>query len=208
MRLQLPIDDPCQQWVNPIVRSSQLLQVRLEHLMAAVRSGPSVREMADIGPLVREFTQLFLKGTDPQGKNVQVDAVIEKGIPPVRVDSGRLIQVLLSLIGNAHEAISTLQRSGQVLVTTGTAFEDGKNWVTIEVRDDGPGIPDDFMSRIFEPFFTTKETGSGYGLYLASEIVKEQGGRLTVRNLPEGGAGFTIWLPTATSEVPAESAAC
>jgi signal transduction histidine kinase len=75
--------------------------------------------------------------------------------------------------------------------------------VKIEVSDDGPGVPDVYLERIFEPFFSTKEEGSGYGLHLASEVLEEQGGRLTVRNNPEGGACFTIWLPAqASKELP------
>ena len=65
------------------------------------------------------------------------------------------------------------------------------------MTDDGPGVPKAYINRIFEPFFTTREEGTGYGLYLASEILKEQSGRITVRNNPEAGATFTIWLPEA-----------
>jgi signal transduction histidine kinase len=78
--------------------------------------------------------------------------------------------------------------------------DDGRAWLTVDVADDGPGIPATFIDRVFEPFFTTKEQGSGYGLYLAAETLREQGGRLTVRNLAEGGACFTIWLPMPTPE--------
>ena len=57
------------------------------------------------------------------------------------------------------------------------------------------------LDRIFEPFFTTKETGTGYGLYLASEILNEHGGRLSASN-PGGGACFTVWLPTVPTAAP------
>ncbi len=59
----------------------------------------------------------------------------------------------------------------------------------------GPGVPEEYIDRLFDPFFTTKENGTGYGLYLAAEILKEQAGRLSVQNNPAGGATFTIWLP-------------
>ena len=74
-------------------------------------------------------------------------------------------------------------------------MEDGRRSVTVDVIDDGPGVPEAYIDRVFEPFFTTREEGTGYGLYLAAEILKEQSGRLTVRNNPQGGATFTIWLP-------------
>ena len=197
MRYHLAPDDPNQQWVDPILRSTQVLQIRLEHLMATVRGGPCRLEPLELGTLVRESTELFLKGTDPRGNQVIVEANCPSHIPRALADAGRLIQVLLCLLGNAHEAITQAKRSGRVVAKTGTACADGRDWVTIEVSDNGPGIPEPLLDRIFEPFFTTKDTGSGYGLYLASEILKEQQGRLTVCNSPQGGACFTIWLPSA-----------
>jgi signal transduction histidine kinase len=196
MRLQLRPDDPNHQWVDPILRSAQLLQVRLEHLMATVRSGPKAVEDLDLSSLVRESAELFVKGTDPRAARVTIETDFGNGLPRVRADAGRLIQVLLSLLGNAHEALVGAHRGGgRVTVRAGTAFDLGREWVTLDIGDDGPGIPEPYLDRIFEPFFTTKENGSGYGLYLASEILKENQGRLTARNLPGGGACFTVWLP-------------
>jgi len=194
MRFQLAPDDPHLQWVEPILRNTRVLQIRLEHLMATVRTGSAVLTLVDLPALVRESTDLFLKGTDPRGGQVVVDFTFEN-VPPVVGDAGRLIQVLLNLLGNAHEAILSSQTGGRICVRVAPACEQGSDWVTVEVADDGPGIPPAILERVFEPFFTTKESGSGYGLYLASEIIKEQQGRLTVHNLPEGGACFTVWLP-------------
>ena len=81
----------------------------------------------------------------------------------------------------------------------GRSEEDGRQWVAVDVVDDGPGVPEIYLDRIFEPFFTTREGGTGYGLYLSSEILKEQSGRLTVCNNRDGGATFTIWLPAEES---------
>jgi signal transduction histidine kinase len=73
----------------------------------------------------------------------------------------------------------------------------GRDWVKVDIEDNGPGILPDHLPRIFEPFFTTKQEGSGFGLYLASEILREQGGFVTAANLPGGGACFSIWLAPA-----------
>jgi signal transduction histidine kinase len=203
MRLQLSADDPHLQWIEPILRNAQLLQVRLEHLMATVRRGPAKDEVLDVAPLAREAADLFIKGTDPRGHQVSIEVNCEPDLPKVRADPGRLIQVFLNLLGNAHEAITDARSRGRIAMR-GFAYRDlDREWVKIEVADDGPGIPEDYLERIFEPFFTTKEKGSGYGLYLACEILREQGGRLTVNNRPGGGACFTVWLapaPTATPE--------
>ena len=95
--------------------------------------------------------------------------------------------MLIDLLSNAHQAI--LSGATEGVVRLGLESEDvgGSAWIKLDVRDDGPGIPEIYLNRVFEPFFTTREGGTGYGLYLAAEIVKEQGGRLTACNNPEGG---------------------
>jgi signal transduction histidine kinase len=114
---------------------------------------------------------------------------------------------LLALFANALEAMSQAHHGGRITVRTGFACDEGRECVTIEVTDDGPGIPANYLDRVFEPFFTTKEEGTGYGLYMASEILKEQQGRLTARNCPDGGACFTVWLPAAPAQSLTESSA-
>jgi signal transduction histidine kinase len=191
------INETNRQWIESILRNTQLLQVRLEHLMATVRSGPPVLETVELPPLLRESTDLFVKGTDPRGRKVQIRTDWEDPLPKVRTDPGRLLQVLLSLYSNAYDALDAVPTDGSITVRPKPATANGQDWVQIDVSDNGPGIPDDSLDRVFEPFFTTKENGTGYGLYLASEIIKEQGGRLTACNVPKGGACFSIWLPMA-----------
>lgn len=198
------------QWIEPIIRSTQLLQARLEHLMAAVRTGPPVLQALDLEPLLCEATELFLKGTDPRGGKVTIDTKFAPNLPAVTADAGRLMQVVLNLLGNAHEAILAVRPEGTIALRVEPAHDADTDWVKVEVADNGPGIAETHLARVFEPFFTTKVGGSGYGLYLASEIVREHGGRLTVSNNLGGGAQFTIWLPAvkaATSEPPAATRA-
>jgi signal transduction histidine kinase len=183
------------QWIDSILRGTQLLQVRLDHLMAAVRSGPPRIHPVDLGSLVNEAVELFVKGLPPNHRGVQIQTQCPTAVPRARADAGRVIQVLIDLLINAHQAIAGAGTGGLILLRTVPVEDQGAPWVTIEVSDDGPGIREIYLNRVFEPFFTTKEGGTGYGLYLASEILREQGGRLTARNHPGGGACFTIWLP-------------
>ena len=84
--------------------------------------------------------------------------------------------------------------------------QDGETAV-IDVRDQGPGVPQEAMSRIFNRFERASEVrhygGLGLGLYVVREIVKAHDGMVTVRNLPEGGACFTVRLPLAPCARPA-----
>ena len=188
--------------IDPIIRGCQLLQVRLEHLMAAVRGGAARLLLQDITPLVREAADLFLRGTDPHAGKIAVVTETTAGLPVVKVDGGRFIQVLLNLLGNAHEAIVGVRKEGRITVRADVHLDPEGHWVVVDVSDDGPGIPESDLTRIFEPFYTTKANGSGYGLYLVSEIVREHGGRLKAKNHESGGACFSIWLPlTELTEV-------
>jgi signal transduction histidine kinase len=195
LRLGLNPDDESLQWVDSILRGTQLLQVRLEHLMSTVRAGPPQFQAIDIGPLLKEAGELFVKGLPPSGRGISVLADLETAPPPVRADAGRIMQVLIDLLTNAHQAIASTRQHGNIRLRAEAVDRDGCCWVKVEVKDDGPGIPEIYLDRIFEPFFTTKQGGSGYGLYLASEILKEQGGRLTACNNPAGGACLSVWLP-------------
>ncbi|GAC1333626.1 MAG: hypothetical protein NVSMB14_00530 [Isosphaeraceae bacterium] len=168
--------------------------------MAAVRGGPSARQWLEIVPLVREAADLFHKGTDPMRGRLTIVTDLDRELPPVLADAGRLIQVLINLLANAHDAVLSHRGEGRILLRAADATDDEGKWIVVEVIDDGPGIPEDILDRIFEPFFTTKEGGSGYGLYLAAEILKEHGGKLEARNSAEtGGACFSIRLPLGTS---------
>ena len=182
------------QWVDSILRGSSLLQLRLEHLMAAVRPGPARAQPVDVGSLLTEAVELFRKGQPPN----KLVARVEVECPErheIQGDAGKLMQVLFDLLSNAHQAISASGKEGGILLRTESVHEDQAEWVRVEVVDEGPGVPENHLRRIFEPFFTTRSGGSGYGLYLASEIVREMGGRLTARNNPSGGACFSLLLP-------------
>ncbi len=192
-----------QQWVEPILRSVKTLQLRLDHLMAAVRTGPSDPRPVDAVPLLRESISLFQKGTDPRLGKVAIELQAPDGVPIVKVDAGRMIQVVLNLLANAHEAILADRGEGRIVVRVLPVAEDGEVRVRVDVMDDGPGIAPGHLDRVFEPFFTTKDGGTGYGLYLSSEILKEHGGRLTAENLDGGGACLSIWLPVAEPDLAA-----
>lgn len=106
----------------------------------------------------------------------------------------RLQQVLVNIFSNALDAMSdTAEPFIEVSVT-----HSGEQ-VQIDVRDHGPGLADTTIDQAFEPFFSTKEGGEGMGLGLSISynIVEDFGGRLTVRNHPEGGAIFGVMLRRA-----------
>jgi signal transduction histidine kinase len=207
LKMNGPRDGEDSPWVESILRNSQVLQVRLDYLLATVRNSASAAQAIDVHSLLKESIELFVKGLPSDDRHIQVETICAQAVPSIQADPGRLMQVLFNLLGNAHQALAGSRPGGRIVVRVGTTEVDSQRWVTVEVIDNGPGIPAAYIDRIFEPFFTTREGGTGYGLYLASEILKEQSGRLEVRNNPHGGATFTIWLPAEESPVSQDNRA-
>lgn len=124
-----------------------------------------------------------------------IEVRIEPSAPDAYVwgDPGQLQQVLLNLITNAEQAMATQATPRRLTISCAAATD----YAVIEVRDTGPGIPDDVLPRIFDPFFTTKEPGqgTGLGLSLSYGIVRAHHGELTVHTTPGAGTVFHIKLP-------------
>lgn len=95
-------------------------------------------------------------------------------------DQNLISQVLINLIGNAHEAIENIPE-GKILISAGT---DHELHPEICVFDNGHGIPEKNLDEIFIPFFTTRQNGSGIGLSVSRQIMKMHGGNLKVRSVP------------------------
>ncbi|MBO9597006.1 MAG: two-component sensor histidine kinase [Cohnella sp.] len=100
----------------------------------------------------------------------------------------KLKQVFINVIKNAIEAMPD---GGEIKVAVAT----DEGWVSIELSDDGPGIPQEMLERIGQPFISTKEKGTGLGLMVCQTILEDHGGTMLFQNQSSGGALVTIKLP-------------
>jgi CheY-like chemotaxis protein len=132
---------------------------------------------------------------------VAISEDLAAGLPPVFVDPHQIQQIVLNLAINAEQAM--LEANGRGTLVLRSWHEPDRGAVLLEVRDDGPGVPEDMQGRVFDPFFTTKSVGKGTGLGLtvAYAIAQEHGGRITVSSPKTGGASFVLELPTGGSIV-------
>ncbi|MBC5772490.1 GHKL domain-containing protein [Pontibacter sp. KCTC 32443] len=110
----------------------------------------------------------------------------------LQADPEQLEQVLINLLKNAMEACRQ-SKAPQVEVVA-YADDNNKYKVRIEVRDNGSGIPDDVLDRLFIPFYTTKRQGSGIGLSLSKQIMRQHGGSIRVNSKAGGPTVFTLQL--------------
>ncbi len=139
------------------------------------------------------------------GENIELSVVHSRDLGLVKVDQGQLEQVIINLAVNARDAmagggtltIRTANVTSEQPVRRGHEVMPPGDYVQIEVRDTGIGIPRENLERIFEPFFSTKEVGSGTGLGLSTVygIVKQTGGFVFVESEAQHGAAFSILLP-------------
>jgi len=127
---------------------------------------------------------------------VNLNSQIEDALPKIKIDRRRLSKVFVNLIENAiqHSPSQTT-----VSVEACKVVDGGQEWVQCAIRDSGPGILAEDMSRIFEPFFSKRRGGTGLGLAIAHRIMQEHGGKLIAGNNPDGGACMMARFP-----IPAE----
>jgi signal transduction histidine kinase len=116
----------------------------------------------------------------------------------VRADPVHLQQVLLNLLMNAMDAVST-RPLGERKVRLNVA-QVGESEVEVSVRDTGPGIPRDELEAAFDILFTTKQQGTGLGLFIARSIIETYGGKIWAENAPDGGAVFRFLLPLSPAQ--------
>jgi signal transduction histidine kinase len=125
--------------------------------------------------------------------NVEVKLKRPRPLPEVWADPDQLKEVLVNLLTNACEAMGT---GGSIILREGETFlQSIGQVVTIQVSDNGPGIPESVQDKIFQPFFSTKEEGTGLGLSIAARILGEHGGWLDLESREGLGTTFTLNLP-------------
>jgi signal transduction histidine kinase len=133
-------------------------------------------------------TQIILRNKLKNNINVELD--YDKNLPLIEAHGNELVQVWTNIIDNA---VTAMDGKGKILLKT---FKNG-NWIVVQIKDDGPGIPRKIQKRIFEPFFTTKLPGEGTGLGLNIShdiIVNRHKGKINVFSKP-GETCFEVRLP-------------
>ena len=163
------------------------------------------RERVDINGLLTDLTKIVKESLKKTSK-VRLHLNLEPQLPSVLASKNGLKQVFINLIKNATDAMA---QGGNLSIRTryvdlSTAKVDAKEkdtlkgYVEITVSDDGPGIPDDILSKLFEPFVTSKGEGhSGLGLSIVHSLVQGFGGHIFCESTVDKGTTFKIEFPLA-----------
>ncbi|MFU8860284.1 MAG: ATP-binding protein [Cyclonatronaceae bacterium] len=187
-------------------RADSIVKAMLMHS----RGGDGKMEPVNLNELVKEYVNLSYHGMRA-GKDpieVDIDLHLDESIGEVPLIAEDFSRVILNLCTNAFDACAqrgsfeSLPQSGsprrvppytpRITIRTGKT----NGTITIDIEDNGPGIPDDIKDKILQPFFTTKKgtQGTGLGLSITNDIIKAHGGRMDVKSTPGVKTTFTIYL--------------
>ncbi|HEX6587509.1 MAG TPA: HAMP domain-containing sensor histidine kinase [Longimicrobiales bacterium] len=168
-----------EQILKEIDRLSEISRVFARYGAPAEAAGPL--ERVRVPALLGDIARLYSGGES----DIRFTSEVPDTLPDVRARSDELKEVMINLLENAREA---LDGAGEIRVVAREAGD----YVAIEVRDNGPGIPPDLLPRIFEPTFSSRSSGTGLGLAIVRRLVDSWGGMLEVDSAPGRGTRMVV----------------
>ncbi len=171
-------------------------------LLTFSRGGKPVKRKILLKSVIENSVRFALSGS-----KVDFRIKFDEGLWAVDADEGQIGQVVQNIVLNADQAMPL---GGTITIEVrnvcapdkriSAGLEEG-NYVEISVKDNGIGIPEQYLSRLFDPYFTTKEKGSGLGLATSYSIIKNHGGLIDVKSELGKGSTFFVYLPAVDAEL-------
>jgi len=184
-----------------MVNESQRAVNIIKNLLLFVRANKQEMMLVGVNKIILDT--LELKGHEFKINNIKVVKKLSNPMPKIKGNFMQLQQVILNILNNAQMALLDSKKvKKEVVIETRQKVNNDesrgeKPTVEISIKDNGPGIAPEYLSKIFNPFFTTKEVGKGTGLGLSISygIIKEHNGRIYAESKLGEGAVFYIELP-------------
>jgi len=195
LEMSPPNVDEARKSLDDIVKDADRAKDIVGRMRDQIKKAPPRREPFDLNEAISEVIALARSVIVTNAVSVQTR--LADGLFPVRGDRIQLQQVVLNLILNAVEAMSSIEPGPrELLVRT----EQARTGVLVAVGDSGPGIDPEHLERVFESFYTTKSSGTGMGLTICRSIIDAHGGRLWAEANEPRGAVFQFTLSAGQQE--------
>jgi signal transduction histidine kinase len=203
LRDAIPDDAPERRMLTLHLAEIDRLGQTADRFLSFARPLRADRRPLDLRELIDRVASLVAPQARKEGVETRVRPPEAAAIPEVRGDPELLTQLLLNIALNGIQAMAPAGR-GLLEFSLGVEVREGRRYVSVQVANDGPPIPEDRLEKIFDPFFTTKDEGTGLGLSISSRIADQHEGILEVRNLLGGrGVAFVLTLPADSSTAAA-----
>ncbi len=183
---QLDAAKKLEQYLDVAKGEINRLDYIVTQFLGAIRPAPLQLKLGSLNEVVEKTLELLRPEIENRG--VTIKTKLARDLTATPIDATQLQQVLVNLVKNAMQAMTT---GGTLTLQTGET-SDG---VWVSVADTGGGIPQEQINRIFEPFYTTKKKGTGLGLMIVQRIVRAHNGRIELESHVGRGTTFRIWLP-------------
>ncbi len=185
--------------MQSILRQAQRAAKLLRGLLRFVRAGEKRTAAVNMNDVVRSAIDLVsYRFTIDE---ISIEGRLDPELPTVVGDANRLEQVIVNLLSNALDALRAVKPPRRL--TVDSFIDDTGGRVCVTVTDNGPGVAPEIAQRLFRPFASTKGMrGTGLGLYISRQLVREAEGELDLVERSEPGARFLVWLPCAGEVVP------
>jgi signal transduction histidine kinase len=187
---EFPAGHPKREFTEILLKETARLDATVENVLRYSRGQQQAEEAEPLAAVLARVAKLL--AGQLRKKAIDFRLREDEEAAAVLVDGARLSQVFLNLILNAIDAVP---HKGRITVEALPAA----GGIAVAVSDNGPGVPVAERERIFEPFVSGKGEGTGLGLSISRKIVESYGGRIEVTGGPEGGARFTVILPSDES---------
>ena len=187
---EVPNLEEVREGLRRIVRDGKRAGEVIARIRALTRRTVVIRERLDPNEIVRDV--LALVGAEAKKESVTIQTQFADDLGPVAGDRVQLQQVVLNLVINAIEAMSSVRERARELVITTRNIEPDQVQITVE--DSGMGVDSEKIDKIFESFYTTKSGGMGMGLSISRSIIQAHGGRLWAAAKEGPGAIFYLTL--------------
>lgn len=201
---ELDTKNPVSDYIHHIMHAGERAAALIRQILAFSRQDDSTLQPIALQSVIKEVLKL-LRSTLPS--TIELHTEVEEATDMVNGDPIQIHQVIMNICTNARQAIGSnmgnihvalrQEKVREPFTSSDGTFLDGGDYLTIRVRDDGPGIPGEATTKLFDPFFTTKGpgVGTGLGLSITHSIVKSFNGGILVESTPGQGSVFSIYLP-------------
>ncbi len=179
------------EFVDILLKETSRLSSTVDEVLhfSRVKHNP-LPQKTNLEPLADVLGRVFtLLDNQLRKKRVQLKVEIPEQLGKYSVDGDKMAQVFINILLNACQAV---ELDGKIRIRV----EQRNGELAVNFTDNGPGIPEEERGKIFAPFYSNREDGTGLGLTISSRIIESYGGSIILDETPEGGACFSVLLPT------------